>query len=772
MRIPLTFRAAFPLMMLTATASAAPAAAPADKEDALPVQMLVPGFTVRELPIKGGLTNINNLEYTPDGRLFALGYDGRVHVLSDTDGDGVEDVAKTWWKPQKDDFRGPIGMALTREGGVDGLYVASKGKVTLLQDTDSDGTADKAAVVVTGWKEIFPAVDAVGVAVDKDNNLYFGRGCANFADAYQLNKQGKAEYDINSEYGTIMKVSPDRKSRQVLATGVRFSVGIAINRHGDVFFTDQEGDTWTKGNHLDELNVLLPGRRHYGFPERHPVHLPGTNDEPPVIGFGPQHQSTCGLKFNEASDWRKPFGPSHWENDALVIGQSRGKIWRAPLVKLPQGYVGRHQLIAAAQMLTIDCAIAPNGDLVICCHSGPPDWGTGPTGAGRLFKMSHANKDAPQPVLAWPVGNDAIRIVFDRPMDPSILTRLAGATVAAGEYVRAGDRHEVLRPPYAVVKAQLQTPRRDLRVTKWHLEDDRRTLVLRGEPRPWRSWYAVALNGVKAPGEAGLGSTVDVDFTTNGLSASWKAAEGDDAWVDWVPHPDPEVIAGLTRGSRPHAALLDKLARPGTLELQTRLDLPGKQATLLFESNGPVTLDSAGSTASASGDVAKATLRVDLAKPLPPLRVTAATGRGGKPPLLRAAYFTDADPTVRPLHPDSLYVPDTPLEKQPVVETASPPALTQGGDWKKGRELFFGDAKCSTCHVVRGEGTRLGPDLSNLVHLNPESVLRDIVEPNATINPDHVSYMVDVKNGGKLAGLLRREGEDLRVVENAEKSTL
>ena len=51
-------------------------------------------------------------------------------------------------------------------------------------------------------------------------------------------------------------------------------------------------------------------------------------------------------------------------------------------------------------------------------------------------------------------------------------------------------------------------------------------------------------------------------------------------------------------------------------------------------------------------------------------------------------------------------------------------------------------------------------------------MLRDIVEPNATINPDHVSYMVDVKNAGKLAGLLRREGEDLRVVENAEKSTL
>jgi hypothetical protein len=43
------------------------------------VHMLVPGFTVQELPVH--LSNINNLRFAPDGRLFALGYDGRSHVL-------------------------------------------------------------------------------------------------------------------------------------------------------------------------------------------------------------------------------------------------------------------------------------------------------------------------------------------------------------------------------------------------------------------------------------------------------------------------------------------------------------------------------------------------------------------------------------------------------------------------------------------------------------------------------------------------------------------
>src|SRR6185436_5947985 len=53
-----------------------------------PIQMLVPGFTVRELPLD--LNNINNLVYAPDGRLFALGYDGDIFQLKDTDGDGLE----------------------------------------------------------------------------------------------------------------------------------------------------------------------------------------------------------------------------------------------------------------------------------------------------------------------------------------------------------------------------------------------------------------------------------------------------------------------------------------------------------------------------------------------------------------------------------------------------------------------------------------------------------------------------------------------------------
>ena len=41
-------------------------------------------------------------------------------------------------------------------------------------------------------------------------------------------------------------------------------------------------------------------------------------DEPSVFDYGPQHQSTCGLNFNEPVNGGPIFGPARWAGDALV----------------------------------------------------------------------------------------------------------------------------------------------------------------------------------------------------------------------------------------------------------------------------------------------------------------------------------------------------------------------------------------------------------------------------------------------------------------------
>src|SRR5262249_49774716 len=152
--------------------------------------------------------------------------------------------------------------------------VASKGKVSLLVDTAGDGKADKEIVVAEGWKELSHGVDALGVAVGRDGSIYFGLGCADYTNAYGIDKEGKAGYDLKNELGTILRVFPDLKTREIVATGIRFSVGLRFNNEGDLFATDQEGATWLpNGNPFDELLHIQKGR-HYGFPPRHPRHLP------------------------------------------------------------------------------------------------------------------------------------------------------------------------------------------------------------------------------------------------------------------------------------------------------------------------------------------------------------------------------------------------------------------------------------------------------------------------------------------------------------------
>src|SRR4029453_12016169 len=111
-------------------------------KDPPPVQVFAPGFSVRELPVD--FTNNKNVKYRQDGTLVAVGYDGRIWLLRDTNRDGLEDRADLFWE-NKGGLRAPIGMDLTPPGYKhgDGLFIVGKSKCLLIVDTDGDDKADK-----------------------------------------------------------------------------------------------------------------------------------------------------------------------------------------------------------------------------------------------------------------------------------------------------------------------------------------------------------------------------------------------------------------------------------------------------------------------------------------------------------------------------------------------------------------------------------------------------------------------------------------------------
>ncbi len=131
----------------------------------------------------------------------------------------------------------------------------------------------------------------------------------------------------------------------------------------------------------------------------------------------------------------------------------------------------------------------------------------------------------------------------------------------------------------------------------------------------------------------------------------------------------------------------------------------------------------------------------------------------------------DARPRALPLR--RFLLPWASLEKR--AETIADRDIPElkGGDWGRGRALFYGEqAKCSSCHKVRGRGGEIGPDLSNLVHRDYASVFRDIHTPSAAINPDYISHTVALADGRVLVGTLRTDGDRLIVGDSNGRTTV
>ncbi len=719
------------------------------------VQMFVPGFSVRELPAQ--LSNIVCLRYRADGVLVAGAYDGKIWLLRDTDGDGVEDSASLYW--ESPDLKAVIGMTLTlpNDPRGAGVFVATQGRILFIPDRDGDGRGDEQRVVAEGWEKQAVGggggiVDALGLTMDREGNLFFGLGVSAYNNAYLLDpKTGTSAFKLATERGTIQRVSADFSKRETVCTGIRYPVGAAFNAAGDLFVTEQEGATWLpNGNPFDELLYIQPGR-HYGFPPRHPKWLPDVIDEPSVFDYGPQHQSACGFAFNGPA----VFGPSWWAGDALVTGESRGKLYRTKLVKTAAGYMAQNQIIAALSMLTVDAAVSPRGDLVLACHSGGPDWGTGPKGAGKIFKITHTAKDAPQPALTWSASPTELRVAFDHELDPAKLRDLAKQVkITQGQYVGAGDRFESFRPGYQAVKDQMAMPRYAVPVLGTALSADRRELIVTTAPRTAAVNTALTLPDFTGTSTPPRVPEIDLASDLNGVEAEWKSSDGKETWRGWLPHPELAVSRALTAASADHAKFFALLAKPGQLKLRGQLDL----WQMLHPAVQPgAKLDYEPAVEKVTVSFAKWTeQRTAKEGAWLALDVSFATGPGEPEPALTWSTADDSRPRAFPLRRILLpwakpgLGPASPAGEREIPEIA-------GGNWLNGKKLFAEKARCATCHVVRNEGGHVGPDLSNLVARDYASVVRDIREPSAALNPDYPAYSFEAKDGTAFMAVLQGE---------------
>jgi putative heme-binding domain-containing protein len=91
-------------------------------------------------------------------------------------------------------------------------------------------------------------------------------------------------------------------------------------------------------------------------------------------------------------------------------------------------------------------------------------------------------------------------------------------------------------------------------------------------------------------------------------------------------------------------------------------------------------------------------------------------------------------------------------------------ALAPKGDPNAGKAL---SALCMACHQIGNVGGQIGPNLSGAGAMGLEAVLRNILTPNAAMEPGYRIYRVEMKNGDLVDAFFVSEDKDAVVIRQA-----
>ncbi|MBI1375655.1 MAG: hypothetical protein GC159_23335 [Phycisphaera sp.] len=174
------------------------------------------------------LLHFGGFDFFDNGDAAICTMEGDVWIVSGIDGD----LDKLTWKRYATGMFYPLGLKI-----VDGkVYVLGRDQITRLHDRDGDGEAD--------WYENF---------CNLFQNANYTHG---YATCLETDPQGNFYFvscaSQTPHGGTLLKVTPDGRSIEVLATGFRNPNGMSVSPTGVITEADQQG-TWVPASRIDVL---------------------------------------------------------------------------------------------------------------------------------------------------------------------------------------------------------------------------------------------------------------------------------------------------------------------------------------------------------------------------------------------------------------------------------------------------------------------------------------------------------------------------------------
>jgi putative heme-binding domain-containing protein len=74
---------------------------------------------------------------------------------------------------------------------------------------------------------------------------------------------------------------------------------------------------------------------------------------------------------------------------------------------------------------------------------------------------------------------------------------------------------------------------------------------------------------------------------------------------------------------------------------------------------------------------------------------------------------------------------------------------------------------CASCHVLFGEGGKIGPDLTGSQRTNPEYILHKVLDPNAVVPRDYQTTRIVTVFGRILIGIVKQENDKVVLLQTA-----
>jgi hypothetical protein len=227
---------------------------------------------------------IGGFDFFDDGRAALCTFHGDVFVA---DGFALGKDAKVQsgaspavtWRRVASGLYHALGLKVVKGE----IYVTCRDGIYRLKDLNGDGETDFYEVFNNDVKVTKNFHEFVfDLHTDQDGYFYF-------AKAGPVKNGGRGFDEIMKHHGTLLRVTPDGKKMEVMATGFRAPNGIGIGPNGEMTSGDNEG-TWTP---MCRLNWIKPGG-FYGVVDLAQRKDPPTDYDRPLCWFPKKVDNSSG----------------------------------------------------------------------------------------------------------------------------------------------------------------------------------------------------------------------------------------------------------------------------------------------------------------------------------------------------------------------------------------------------------------------------------------------------------------------------------------------